>query len=105
MKIISLLVIVALAISTIALSGCVEEEEIEKILIGVILPQTGDLSSIGGDMVKAAQLAAEHINEEGGILGGKTVEVVIEDSQTAPDPAKLPETPGRDVRARDCPGS
>lgn len=92
MKIISLLVIVALAISTIALSGCIEEEEIEKILIGVILPQTGGLSSIGGDMVKAAQLAAEHINEEGGILDGKTVEVVIEDSQTAPDPAKLAAT-------------
>jgi len=90
-KIISILVIVAFAISTIGLSGCVEEEEEEKekILIGVILPQTGALSSIGGDMVKAAQLAAEHINDEGGILDGSEVEVVVEDSQTTPDQAKL----------------
>jgi len=89
-KIISLLVMIALVISTIGLSGCVEEEEEkEKILIGVILPETGGLASIGGDMVKAAQLAADHINEEGGILDGVEVEVVIEDSQTAPDPSKL----------------
>lgn len=89
-KIISILVIVAFAISTLGLSGCVEEEEEkEKILIGVILPQTGALSSIGGDMVKAAQLAAEHINDDGGILDGSEVEVLVEDSQTTPDQAKL----------------
>ena len=80
--------ILCLALIAGIFSGCVEEEE-QVILIGVILPQTGGLASIGGDMVKAAQLAAEHINDEGGILGGKTVEVVIEDSETAPDPSKL----------------
>ncbi len=76
-----------LLLVTITFSGCVEEEE--EILIGVILPQTGALSSIGGDMVKAAQLAAEHINDEGGLLENMTVKVVIEDSQTTPDQAKL----------------
>jgi len=71
-------------------SGCVEEEEEEQlILIGVILPETGALSSIGVDMVKAAQLAADHINAEGGILDGINVSLVVEDSQTTPDQAKL----------------
>lgn len=79
-----------LLLVTATFCGCVEEEdEVKEILIGVILPQTGALSSIGGDMVKAAQLAAEHINDEGGLLDNMTVKVVIEDSQTTPDQAKL----------------
>jgi branched-chain amino acid transport system substrate-binding protein len=87
---ISYLLVVSMCLFLIvaSFSGCVEDDK-EEILIGVILPQTGALSSIGGDMVKAAQLAADHINEEGGILNGKKVKVVIEDSQTTPDQAKL----------------
>jgi len=47
-----------------------------EIKIGVLLPLSGDLSVIGREMLKGAQLAIDQINEAGGIAGRKVVLVV-----------------------------
>jgi neutral amino acid transport system substrate-binding protein len=51
--------------------------------MGVLVPITGDLSSIGQNMPPAAELAVETINACGGV-NGKPVTLITEDSQTDP---------------------
>lgn len=52
----------------------------EVIKIGVPVPQSGDYASAGTDIVNAAKIAANEINDKGGVLG-KTIEIVAEDDQ------------------------
>lgn len=47
------------------------------------MPVTGDLSFIGQNMPKAAQLAVETVNACGGV-NGQPVTLIIEDDQTDP---------------------
>lgn len=51
--------------------------------IGALMPVTGDLSFIGQNMPKAAQLAVETVNACGGV-NGQPVTLIIEDDQTDP---------------------
>jgi len=55
--------------------------------IGVVLPLTGALAVFGEDMVRAARLAADDVNAQGGIHG-RFIELVVEDSQTNPSAAR-----------------
>ncbi len=57
----------------------------EVVKIGVIMPLTGTLGTIGEGMRDAVILAADEVNSSG-ILGNKKIELVIED--TACEPAK-----------------
>jgi neutral amino acid transport system substrate-binding protein len=52
--------------------------------LGTLLPNTGDLSSIGQNLPKAAQLAVDTINSCGGV-NGKPVTLVNEDDKTDPN--------------------
>lgn len=52
----------------------------DTIKVGAILPLTGPYAALGDDQQKGAELAAEMINKKGGCLG-KTVEIVVRDSQ------------------------
>jgi neutral amino acid transport system substrate-binding protein len=52
--------------------------------LGTLLPNTGDLSSIGQNLPKAANLAVETINACGGV-NGKPVTLVDEDDKTDPN--------------------
>jgi neutral amino acid transport system substrate-binding protein len=52
--------------------------------IGTLLPNTGDLSSIGQNLPKAAQLAVDTINACGGV-NGKPVTLINEDDKTDPN--------------------
>lgn len=54
----------------------------DTIKIGFIGPLTGDAASLGENALKAVQLAAEEINNEGGI-NGVPMEVVFEDGHCA----------------------
>jgi branched-chain amino acid transport system substrate-binding protein len=54
--------------------------------MGSILPITGEASPFGPDMQNAVNLAAEQINDAGGVLG-RELEVVNKDSGTKPDTA------------------
>lgn len=50
--------------------------------IGVILSKTGPFSSIGVEELEGVNAAVEQLNKDGGVLGGKKIEVVVEDGQS-----------------------
>jgi branched-chain amino acid transport system substrate-binding protein len=58
----------------------------EAIKIGVIVPVTGSVSVWGENTLHGIQLAAEQVNEAGGIAGER-VELVVEDSKCEPEEA------------------
>jgi branched-chain amino acid transport system substrate-binding protein len=51
--------------------------------IGVALPLTGNAGAYGPDMGEAAKRTAAKINNAGGILGGRKLELFIEDSESS----------------------
>src|SRR3954453_22397869 len=55
----------------------------EPIPIGVALPFTGNAGPYGADMAEAAKRTAAKINTAGGILGGRKLELYIEDSESS----------------------
>lgn len=57
-----------------------------SIRIGMILPLTGDVATIGKDQKNGALMAIEEINKVGGILG-RNLELVIEDDEGKPEVA------------------
>ncbi len=52
--------------------------------IGMVIPFTGSTGAYGPEMEKAAKLAMKTINDAGGILGGRMIELFIEDSESNP---------------------
>lgn len=54
------------------------------IKIGMVIPFTGSTGAYGPEMEKAAKLAVATINDAGGLLGGRKVELFIEDSESNP---------------------
>ena len=79
----ALVLLVALAMSTIGLSDVGSAADVIK--IGVVGPRTGGAAATGKAFEEGIELALDKINGGGGLLG-KKVEVVFED--TAGDPAK-----------------
>ncbi len=57
------------------------------VLIGVVLPASGSLGPDGMAWVHAIQLAVQEVNAAGGVLPGRRVELLIEDSETDRDTA------------------
>ena len=55
----------------------------EPIRIGVLAPLTGGGGPYGADIVKASKLAADQINASGGVLGGRKIELFVEDDETS----------------------
>ena len=53
-----------------------------EISVGILLPETGDLASVGKPMISAAQLPVKQINDSDLDL---TVNAQVEDTQTSPD--------------------
>ena len=72
--------LVALAVLSLAFVGCSKEEAAGPIKIGVAGAHSGDLASYGIPSVNAAVLAVEAVNAAGGVLG-RQVELVVEDDQ------------------------
>ncbi len=62
--------------------GCVEKQS-EEIVIGAILPLTGDGAKWGETAKNAINMATNEINAEGGI-NGKKMKVIYEDDQGGP---------------------
>lgn len=63
------------------LGGCGKKEEVIK--IGAILPLTGDVAMWGNNTKEGIDLAAERMNQAGGVNGTKIM-VVYEDSKALP---------------------
>ena len=54
----------------------------EPVRIGVLAPLTGGGGPYGADIVKASKLAVDQINAAGGVLGGRKIELFVEDDET-----------------------
>ncbi|OPY84303.1 MAG: Leucine-, isoleucine-, valine-, threonine-, and alanine-binding protein precursor [Syntrophus sp. PtaU1.Bin208] len=75
-----------LAALCLFLTGC--SDRVEPIRIGVIAELTGDMSAVGVSCRKAAQMAADEINEGGGLLINNKrhpVELIVEDNGSRQD--------------------
>lgn len=60
----------------------------QVLTIGVIGPLEGGFAEIGQNILEGAQLAVDHINEDGGLLGGSvTLAIESKDEQSNPEAA------------------
>ena len=78
----TLILIGLLVIFSLCIFGCAKKDS-DSIKIGVVAELTGDIPAVGASCKNAAELAAQEINEAGGIqLGEKKykVELIIEDN-------------------------
>lgn len=67
----------------LSLSGCGPAQRPEEpIKIGTLFDYTGPLAEFGPPLRNAADLAARHINEAGGLLGGRKLQLIHEDGGT-----------------------
>ena len=72
------------AVATAAVIGFSAPAMAQTIKVGALMPLTGPLAQYGESSVNGVNLAAIHINAQGGLLGGRTMEIVIGDTQTDP---------------------
>jgi branched-chain amino acid transport system substrate-binding protein len=71
----------AAAVLTLGVAACGDDDsgdDSDKIRIGLEAPLSGDLETLGQGMLNGAELAADQLNEDGGLLG-KDIEVVAID--------------------------
>lgn len=61
----------------------VSKEEQNEVNVGMLMPLTGDLSDYGGPMRDGGKLAVERINQAGGILDNKKINLIVEDTETS----------------------
>ncbi len=69
-----------LALPTAALSQ-------DNVKIGVLAGVTGPLANFVPPILDSVNLAAKHVNDQGGLLDGKSMEIVVADTQAAAQPA------------------
>ena len=70
------------ALTATVASPLVARAQGNPVRIGVLAPLTGGGGPYGPNIVKASKLAAEQINKSGGILGGRMIELFVEDDET-----------------------
>lgn len=75
------LVLVLAALSSWAMA------EGETYYIGMYLSQTGTSAGVGDNQLKGAQLAVKEINEAGGILDGRPIELILYDDASSTETA------------------
>jgi branched-chain amino acid transport system substrate-binding protein len=76
----------AAATSTAAVSPAAKAPTGQPIKLGLIVALTGPQASLGDRAKKGAELAADLINQDGGVLG-RPIQIVAVDSQAKPDEA------------------
>lgn len=78
-----LLGIVLLLMTALVLPGTSLQAADEKIKVGSLMSMSGALASYGPPINNGVLLAAQHVNEAGGVLG-KEIKIVTRDSKTDP---------------------
>jgi len=73
------------AVSPLGFPAIVRAQETVK--LGVLQPLSGGLEVLGRQGVQGVELAVEEANEAGGVLDGRTIELVIADDRTDPKTA------------------
>lgn len=81
-------IFVAVSMTVLSISGCGSSggSSSDKIKIGTSFPMSGSVAADGQLIVNAVKLAAEQVNDKGGI-NGKKIEVVSEDDEGSPTSA------------------
>src|SRR5690625_4006801 len=75
---------VVLTVTVLLLAASAVPGFAQAVRIGALFPMTGDLGAFGQPFFDSAMLALNQINAQGGVLGGRTLELVLADSQTNP---------------------
>jgi len=75
------LFIFLMTMTLLLLTGC-NAKDSAAIKIGVVLPLTGEYSIYGKAGLQGAQLAVEQINNAGGVLEGRKLQLVVRDNHT-----------------------
>lgn len=65
--------------------GSTQSASKEPVKIGLALPMTGVAALYGEQASKGVELAKEQINGGGGILGGRQIQVILEDDKASPE--------------------
>jgi len=73
--------VIATFVLAIFLLGCAVGAE--DVSIGVLYAETGDLGIYGKPETDAMKLAVKEVNENGGVLGGKRLNLIIKDTETS----------------------
>lgn len=82
----SFLLVLSIIIMMVLLGGCRAQGGEETIRIGVVTALSGNLAPIGQHIRQGLEMAANEINENGGV-DGRQIELIIEDSQGNPTAA------------------
>lgn len=77
----------SLALSWGLLAATAMQGYAEDINIGVNMPLTGPFAASGDFVANGARIAAEEINSRGGLLGGRKLNLIIEDNKSNPTEA------------------
>ena len=64
--------------------GATDESDAEQINIGLNYELSGEVATYGSDSRDGIELAIKEINENGGVLGGKMINLVIKDNKSDP---------------------
>lgn len=75
-------VLAALAVCTSMAFSAANAQDTVK--FGMVLPLTGQTAAYGKDGKAAADMAAKEINDAGGILGGRKIELIYDDEKGTP---------------------
>jgi ABC-type branched-subunit amino acid transport system substrate-binding protein len=81
-----LFMITIIVILSIVGLGCSNTSLSSKppVKIGVVLSLSGDFEAYGNMGLNGARMAVKEINDNGGVLGGRPLELLVEDDQTDP---------------------
>jgi branched-chain amino acid transport system substrate-binding protein len=80
-----LIVVLILGACAQSTNGSGKNESGNIVKIGAVLPLTGPAALYGGQTLDGAKLAVKMINDQGGILEGRKIELVTEDDQSKPE--------------------
>jgi len=70
--------------ATLGLAGAPAAMAADPVKIGLALPLSGAAATYGQDLQRGAEYAADLINQRGGILNGRKIELVYEDEKGTP---------------------
>lgn len=82
---------VSLAALSLVAVGCGDDAATSggPVRIGQIVSLTGNYSPLGTENKKSVELAVEKVNRDGGVLGGRELEIVVKDDKSQPDQSVL----------------
>ncbi|MGI9332112.1 MAG: ABC transporter substrate-binding protein [Gammaproteobacteria bacterium] len=78
---------IAIAVATAALTAWSGVSAQAPVKVGALMGVTGPLANFIPPIRNAAMLAVEQVNEQGGLLDGRPMELIVADTQAAAQPA------------------